>query len=266
VPIILFLESHQTTFERFVKSNVLHPDFIRSLLSCTTNLFPTEDAKFHFLQHYSSSSAAPDFSLYRTIRSEDLTTDAVNIVLSDPDIPRHCKTFPVLVRVIREGEQLSGVQSALLEEISALRMRRRALDERRDEFRRIRDSTTTLSAAVEAEGRVRARALAFADQLELVSACVAILAVADDNAREFVGNVHRLAAMTERMGAMLEGFRAGGGWLFYPKSSDKGVDVKAKWSVALKELEHLTNNFILNPNAVFRYSTSLAMIAEGLRS
>jgi hypothetical protein len=265
-PIVLFLDANQSTFERFVHFGIFHADFVRSLVTCTATLFEREDDKFDFILRYSSASAEPDLSLYETIRTEGLAEDTLNVVLDDPEICRHCRTFPVLANLIREGREISAMRSELESGISTVRIRRERLEERAHEIRHIRDSTLTLSATIEAESQVHKRALALADQLDIVAACVSVLAAPDPRAAQFLEHVARLSTLTERMGEMLEDFRNGGGWLLYPKSTVTGANVKGTWTQVLKELTGLTSNFVLSRNTVFHQATSLAMIAEALRS
>jgi hypothetical protein len=266
VPIILFLNAHQSIFTGFVRSNDFHPDFVRSLLSARVNIFPTEDDRFIFIRRYNTALPSPNLTLYNLIHPEDLTKQSINALIIDPDITHNCKTFPLLLRLLREIRDLSERQSSIADEITLFERRLSDLDNQREEIRRIEDSTSTLSATLKIESQIRRDSSVFADQLDLISACVSLLAVSDEKAKELISMVPRLLDLVHRMSIMMTSFQKAGGWVLYPKSCEAAAEATKGSTVALKSLQPLTANFILNRKVVFQYATSLAMIAEGLRN
>jgi hypothetical protein len=265
-PIIHFLRDHCQIFELFVRDTILTSDFLRPLLSFDVSLFKTEDDKLRFIRQYNEFARPPDLGLYGTVRMERLLKASVVTVLDDEELPCHCRTFPLIASLVGDMKRLRAERSHVCEEIEFLREKRMRLSAREDDITHIRESTSSLTATMEAESLVRCRARRLADDLDLLSASVSLLVVPDPHAVDFTEGRIRLAAMREQLSPIVESFQGNFGWLLYPKSCEKSLNVIRQWDVVVKELAKITENFVLNEKAVFQRATSLAMLAEGLRN
>jgi hypothetical protein len=178
---------------------------------------------------------SPDLKLYSFIHIECLTDDTINTVFLEGDNPL-----------------LSGMHSECSQKISLFQMRLGSLESRREESQRIHRSTSTLSATLEIETQVRKQSAALANQLDLISACVSLLAVSDEKAKELIEAIPRLLDLTNRISVMMTSFQKAGGWVLYPKSCENAAEVTKNWNITLKLLRPLTANFVLNQKVVFQ--------------
>jgi hypothetical protein len=257
-PIIMFLETHRELFETFIQENVFPSELIRAAIKH----FPSEDDKFIFLRKYIVAADAPDFTLFRRIRLEELSASLVPTIFDDTNISRNCKTFRLLARLIAERKCLRATRQQLDAGIDLLRHEMAAFTQ----ASRIDDSQIPqLVADAGTEYQVRNTFLVLADKLDMSAACIALLTIGDECASEFVRRIDALQYMNTKMSKMLAEFKRDCGWLLYPGSSKKSRAVSQRSKGAVADLQKLSTNFIPNPSAVQQVAQSIASIADALR-
>jgi hypothetical protein len=256
-PVLMFLDNNPRLFEGFLRANVLPPAFVRALLLQTANLFASEDDRFTFLRAYVAASDPPDFSLFRAIRLERLAPAALPAVFGADDIPRHCRTFPLVAGLIAQRRRLAGLRRQAALDVERLRRENAALVPRAA-------APIVADAMGGVEERVRETFRRVGLGLGCTAACVSLLALADGNRLDFVARIAKLGAMSGELAQMLLEFQRAGGWLLYPGSSKASIGVTSSWNATVAELRKLTLNFTPDPPAAEVAARGVLSVAEDL--
>jgi hypothetical protein len=256
-PILMFLDNSPRLFNNFFSANLFPPEFIRAVLFQTVNVFPSEDDRFTFLKAYVTASDDPDFSLFRSIHLERLTLSMLPAVFDTEEIPRHCRTFPLIAALISQRKRLAALQRDAALDVDRLR-REKATFEPKAAAPIFVDSTAGV------EEKVRQIFQRIGADLCSTAACISLLAIGDERACEFVGRITNLKAMSGEMAKMFVEFQRDGGWLLYPGSSKTSIQVTISWEATVSQLQKLTMNFAPNQVAAETSARNVLSIAQSL--